>query len=86
MQTVKSFSFDGQNAMIFVENQEEPVVIQPFHPNGQAWASSEDAIAWAKQYAIDVFRYVEPEITLEEPEVIESPESGTSEITAETAE
>lgn len=101
MQVVSGISYDeASGASIWILGQEEPVIIQPFHPSGGKWISAEEALKWAKEYAAQAFGYIEvekappaqeqeiPEPTEPpaEPVVTESTEEGTSEIIEETAE
>lgn len=39
---------------IFVEGREAPTIFQPNYPNGQPWASAEDAENWAQLYIASV--------------------------------
>ena len=41
---------ENNTVELFVEGQEAPAIRQPHWPNGQAWASAEEARSWAEMY------------------------------------
>lgn len=46
-----SFEVDENNVVYgYVEGQVEPCLLQPQHPNGNAWKDHEDATAWAEAW------------------------------------
>lgn len=45
---------------IYNESQEEPIIFQPYYPDGTPFNSEADASAWAEQWIYDAENYVPP--------------------------
>lgn len=45
---------ENNTVELFFEGQEMPAIRQPNWPNGQAWASAEEARSWAEMYVESV--------------------------------
>lgn len=79
---------------IFSSGQEFPFIHQPNWPNGDSFESVEDATAWAEEFVayynketnVPPRNFKDHQPVAENRPVVASPESGTSEITAETTE
>lgn len=45
---------------IYNDTQEEPIIYQPYYPDGAPFASQEAASAWAEQWIYELENYVPP--------------------------